>query len=42
LLPKGDWIHDEGIPVDIEVKQDRETEVDEVLQTALEELGQRI
>lgn len=42
LLPKGDWIHDEGIPVDIEVKQDRETEEDEVLQKALEELSQRI
>lgn len=42
LLPKGDWIHDEGISVDVEVKQDRETEEDEVLQKALEELSQRI
>ncbi len=38
LLPSGEWIHDEGIPVDIEVKQDRETEEDEVLERALEEL----
>jgi carboxyl-terminal processing protease len=38
LLPKGAWIHDEGIPVDIEVKNDRETEEDEVLIRAIEEL----
>ncbi len=38
LLPKGDWIHDEGIPVDVEIKNDRETEEDEVLLRAIEEL----
>lgn len=42
LLPSGEWIHDEGIPVDIEVKQDRETEEDEVLERALEELTQTL
>jgi len=36
LLPKGDWIHDEGIPVDVEVKDDPETEADEQLQKAIE------
>ncbi len=38
LLPKGDWIHDEGIPVDVEVKDDPETEVDEVVLRGIEEL----
>lgn len=38
LLPDGDWIHEEGIPVDIEVKDDRETEEDEVMLRAIEEL----
>jgi carboxyl-terminal processing protease len=38
MLPKGDWIHDEGIPVDIEVTQDYETEEDEILLRGLEEL----
>ena len=37
LLPNGDWIQDEGIPVNIEVKDDPETEADEVLQRALKE-----
>lgn len=37
LLPKGDWIHEEGIPVDVEVKQDYETEADEVLDRAVQE-----
>jgi carboxyl-terminal processing protease len=36
LLPKGDWIHDEGIPVDVEIKDDPETEADEQLQKAIE------
>lgn len=36
LLPKGDWIHDEGIPVDVEVKDDPETEEDEQLLKAIE------
>ncbi len=38
LLPEGSWIHEEGIPVDIEVKDDRETEQDEVVLRAIEEL----
>lgn len=36
LLPKGDWIHDEGIPVNVEVKDDPETEADEQLLKAIE------
>lgn len=39
LLPKGDWIHDEGIPVDVEVQDNRETEADEMLNKAIEELS---
>ena len=38
LLPKGDWIHEEGIPVSVEVKNDYETEQDEALLRAIEEL----
>lgn len=38
LLPSGEWIHDEGIPVDIAVEQNLETEEDEVLLTAIEVL----
>ena len=38
LLPKGDWIHDEGLPVDVEVTDDPETEADEMLMKAIEEL----
>lgn len=38
MLPAGDWIHDEGIPVDVEVAFDRETEEDEQLLRAIEEL----
>jgi carboxyl-terminal processing protease len=38
LLPAGDWIHEAGIPVSVEVKDDRETEADEVLLRAIEEL----
>lgn len=37
MLPGGDWIQDEGIPVDIEVTNDPETDVDEVLIRAIEE-----
>jgi carboxyl-terminal processing protease len=37
MLPGGDWIHDEGIPVDIEVVNDPETEADEALLRAIEE-----
>jgi carboxyl-terminal processing protease len=38
MLPKGDWIHDEGIPVNIEVKDVPETPQDEVMQRAIEEI----
>ncbi len=38
LLPGGSWIHEEGIPVDVEVEQDFETEADEQLERAIEEL----
>ncbi len=38
LLPKGEWIHETGIPVDIEVKDDPNTEADEVLNKAIESL----
>jgi carboxyl-terminal processing protease len=38
LLPKGSWIHDEGMAVDIEVQDDPETEQDEVLLRGIEEL----
>lgn len=37
LTPKGDWINDSGLAVDIEVEQDYETEVDEVLERAIQE-----
>ena len=38
LMPEGEWIHDTGIPADIEVKDDPETEADEVLVRAIEEI----
>jgi carboxyl-terminal processing protease len=38
LMPQGEWIHDEGIPVDIEIKNDPETEQDEVLLKGIESL----
>jgi len=39
LLPKGGWIHKEGIPVDVESKDDPETkEVDEALVAAMAQL----
>ncbi|MBP9781801.1 S41 family peptidase [Candidatus Woesebacteria bacterium] len=37
LLPGGDWIHDEGIPVDIEVTVDPKATTDQVLERALKE-----
>jgi carboxyl-terminal processing protease len=37
LTPSGNWIHDDGIEVDIEIKQDYETEADEVLIKAVGE-----
>jgi carboxyl-terminal processing protease len=36
MLPGGDWIHDEGIPVDVEVEFNPETEEDEQLLKAIE------
>ncbi|NCN87669.1 MAG: S41 family peptidase [Candidatus Pacebacteria bacterium] len=38
VLPSGSWIHKEGIPVDVEVSDDSETEVDEVVLKAIEVL----
>lgn len=38
ILPKGDWIQETGIPVNIEVKDDENTEVDEVIEVAKQEL----
>lgn len=38
LLPGGSWIHHEGIPVDHEVEQDYDTEEDEQLHGAIEQL----
>lgn len=38
MLPEGEWIHETGIPVDVEVKQDPETEADEQLLKAIEVL----
>jgi len=39
LLPSGAWIHDEGIPVDVEVKDDPNTPEDEVVLKAIEEFA---
>lgn len=39
ILPKGDWIQETGIPVNVEAKDDEKTEaVDEVLEVAKREL----
>ncbi|NCS97799.1 MAG: S41 family peptidase [Candidatus Pacebacteria bacterium] len=38
LLPSGEWIHENGIPVDVEVEQDYDTEADEQLLKAIEVL----
>lgn len=38
LLPSGQWIHEEGIPVDVEIQQNPDTEEDEVLNKAIEVL----
>lgn len=39
ILPGGSWIHEEGLPVDVEVEDDTETEeIDEVLEKGVEEL----
>lgn len=37
LTPSGGWIHDDGLPVDVEVAQDPDTELDEVLEKAVEQ-----
>ncbi|MCL4208526.1 S41 family peptidase [Patescibacteria group bacterium] len=36
IMPKGEWINEKGIPVDVEVKDDSATEADEVLNKAIE------
>ena len=36
LLPSGDWIHEKGIPADVEIKDDPNTEEDEVVNKAIE------
>lgn len=38
MMPKGEWIHEEGIPVTVEVDDDPKTEQDEMLQKAIETL----
>ncbi|MFZ5437604.1 MAG: S41 family peptidase [Patescibacteria group bacterium] len=38
LMPEGEWIHEEGIPVDVEIKNNPETEQDEVLLKGIESL----
>ena len=38
MLPGGDWIHEEGIPVDVEIEADPESEADVQLQKAIEVL----
>lgn len=38
LLPKGSWIHKEGIPVDVEIKDNPDTKEDEVLQKGIQTL----
>lgn len=40
LLPGGDWIHEEGIPVDVEAEDDPETEEDEVILTAIDHFAE--
>jgi len=37
LTPDGNWIHEEGIPVDVEVAQNYDTTEDEVLQKSAEQ-----
>lgn len=39
MMPNGEWIHDEGIPVDVEVQDDEATEQDEVIDKAVEEFN---
>lgn len=39
LLPKGEWIHDTGIPATVEVQDNADTPEDEVLQRAVTEFS---
>lgn len=41
LLPNGGWIHEEGLPVDVEAEDDPETENDEVVLKAIEAFESR-
>jgi carboxyl-terminal processing protease len=41
LLPKGDWIHEQGIPANVEVKDDPNTSEDEILNKALDEVARK-
>jgi carboxyl-terminal processing protease len=41
LLPNGSWIHETGIPVEVEVKDNPDTPEDEVIQKAVEELAKK-
>ncbi len=41
LLPKGDWINQTGIPVNVEVKDDPNTSQDEVVEKALGEIAKK-
>ncbi len=38
VLPSGDWINEKGIPVDVQVKDDPKTELDEVLVAGVKQL----
>ena len=38
ILPGGEWIHDQGIPVSVEIKDNPDTEEDEMLFKAIETL----
>lgn len=38
MMPGGEWIHEEGIPVIVEVKDNPDTPQDEMLQTAIQNL----
>ncbi len=39
MLPSGQWIHEQGIPVDVEVADDPKTPADEMLNKAIETLN---
>jgi len=42
LLPKGDWIHEQGIPVNVEIKPDPNASDDAILKTAEQELVKKL